>query len=62
MQVEKKVVLEMYTILNKLVYRQDFKKSQLDNIKIDVNRFTPGTYFMRITTDEMPHTFLVVVE
>jgi hypothetical protein len=29
---------------------------------IDVHDLTPGTYLLRITSDEVPHTFKVIVE
>ncbi|MEN8229060.1 MAG: T9SS type A sorting domain-containing protein [Bacteroidota bacterium] len=62
LDVEQGVILEMYTIANSLVYREDIKHAQVEEARIDVSNLTPGTYFLKITTDDIPHNFLVIVE
>ena len=62
LDVEQEVILEMYTIANSLVYRKDIKQARVEEARIDVQDLTPGTYFLRITTDMIHHNFLVIVE
>jgi hypothetical protein len=62
LQVEKEVILELYTITNALVYREDIKRAQVTKAQIDVQDLKPGTYSLRITADGFPHNFLVIVE
>ncbi len=62
LDVERAVILELYSITNSLVYREDIKRSMVSEAHIDVRDLTSGTYFLRITTDGIPHNFLVVVE
>jgi hypothetical protein len=60
--VDKEVILELYSITQALVYRKDIKRVQVSEVKIDVKDLTPGTYYLRITADEIPYSFLVIVE
>ncbi|MCK5135995.1 MAG: T9SS type A sorting domain-containing protein [Bacteroidales bacterium] len=62
MEVEKEVILEMFNAVNSLVYREDLKRTQIKEAKIDVHGLAPGSYFLRITADEIPHNYLVIVE
>ena len=62
MDTDKEVVLEMYTVLNTLVYKEDLMRTKLARSEIDVNDLAPGSYIMRITIDETPYTYMVVVE
>mgnify|MGYP001813904543 CR=1 FL=1 len=62
MDTDKEVVLEMYTVLNTLVYKEDLLRTKLVRSEIDVNDFAPGSYIMRIIIDEIPYTYMVVVE
>jgi hypothetical protein len=62
LRVEKQVVLELYSITNALVYREDIKRAQVTEARIDVQDMTPGTYYLRITADDVPHNFLVIIE
>jgi hypothetical protein len=59
---EKEVILEIYTVVNTLVYKEDLLRTKLARKEIDVNDLTPGTYIVRITVDQIPHTTMVVVE
>ena len=45
-----------------LQWLQDMKQAQLTEAQIDVQDLIPGTYFLRITTDDVPFNFLVIVE
>ena len=62
LDVEREIILEMYTIANSLVYREDIKRALVTEAQIDVQGLISGTYFLRITTDEIAHNFLVIVE
>ena len=62
LEVEREVILELYSITNALVYREDIKRAQVTEAHINVQDLIPGTYFLRITTDDTPHNFLVIVE
>ncbi len=61
-EAEMEYVIELYSILNSLVYRKDLDKIQLVQAEIDVHGLAPGTYILRITADKVPHTYLVVVK
>jgi hypothetical protein len=62
MDTDKEVVLEMYTVLNTLVYKEELSRTKLARSEIDVNDLAPGSYIMRISIDEIPYTYMVVVE
>jgi hypothetical protein len=55
------VKLELYTLLNTLIYREDFKISELVTKELNVQRLSPGVYFLRITSDQTHRTYKVVV-
>lgn len=61
MDVPRHVIFELYSLLNILIYKEDFKETQLVNKEINVQKITPGVYFLRITADQMQHTYKVVV-
>ena len=62
MEMERDIILEFYSILNTLVYREDLKLTSLVETTLDVHGLAPGTYILRITADKVPHTYLVVVQ
>ena len=62
LNVEQHVILEMYSITNAIVFREDIKQAQITEAHINVQDIVPGTYFLRITVDDEPHNFLVIVE
>jgi hypothetical protein len=59
---EKEVILEIYTVVNTLVYKKDPLRTKLARTEIDVNDLAPGSYIVRITVDQIPHTTMVIVE
>ncbi|OFY45764.1 MAG: hypothetical protein A2Z69_00010 [Bacteroidetes bacterium RBG_13_44_24] len=61
MGTERNITVEMFDLLN-IVYREDFKQVKDFNKEIDVHKFAPGIYFIRITIDHIPFTFSVIVE
>lgn len=62
LEVEKQLSIELYTITNSLIYREDIKQAMISESQIDVQGLPPGTYCLRILTDQKPHNFLVIVE
>ncbi|MEN8156785.1 MAG: T9SS type A sorting domain-containing protein [Bacteroidota bacterium] len=62
MEVEQLMRIELYSIVNALIYREDIKQARVAEAHIDVQDLTPGTYLLRVTTDDTPHNFLVIVE
>ncbi|MCK4746468.1 MAG: T9SS type A sorting domain-containing protein [Bacteroidales bacterium] len=62
LDVERAVTLELYSIVNALIYREDIKRARVTEAEIDVQGMIPGTYYLRIITDDVPHNFLVIVE
>ena len=59
--VPKHVILELYTLQSTLIYKEDFKETQLIDKEINVQRLTPGVYFLQITADQIQHTYKVIV-
>ena len=59
---DKEVILEIYTVLNTLIYKEDLMRTKLARTEVDVNGLAPGSYIVRITVDQIPHTYMVVVE
>jgi hypothetical protein len=59
--VPKHVIVELYSLLNTLIYKEDFKETQLVDKEINVQKLAPGIYFLQITADQIQHTFKVVV-
>ena len=55
------VILELFNLLDILLYREDLKEIQLIEKEINVQGMTPGVYFLRITVNQIPQTFKVVV-
>ena len=62
MDTEKEVLLEIYSVLNTLVYQEELMPAKLVRAEVDVNDLAPGSYIVRITVDQIPHTSMVVVE
>jgi hypothetical protein len=62
MEVDKEVRVELYNVANSLIYREDIRSNAVRETRIDVQDLIPGTYLLRITSDEIPHHFKVIVE
>ncbi len=62
LDVEKQVSIELYSITNALIYREDVKQAMVSERQIDVQDLPPGTYYLRVMTDSQAHNFLVIVE
>ncbi|MFO7669276.1 MAG: T9SS type A sorting domain-containing protein [Bacteroidales bacterium] len=62
LDVEKQVTIELYSIVNALIYREDVKRAMVTVRQIEVQDLPPGSYYLRITTDKTPHNFIVIVE
>jgi hypothetical protein len=56
------VVIELYSMSNTLVYKEEIKKSGAAESLIHVEGIAPGVYALRITADHVPYNYLVVVE
>jgi hypothetical protein len=53
MDTEKEVLLEIYSVLNTLVYQEELMPAKLVRAEVDVNDLAPGSYIVRITVDQM---------
>jgi hypothetical protein len=62
MSVQKDVIIELYSMSNVLVYRGELERSSAIESHINVQAMAPGVYALRITADQIPHNFMVVVE
>jgi hypothetical protein len=62
MSMVKDVVIELYSMSNVLVYKGELKHTNATESHINVQGMAPGVYALRITADNTPHNFLVVVE
>ena len=62
MEVEREVFLELFTIVNTPVYRENLKRVLRFERKLDVQGLASGTYVLRITADRISHTYLVIVK
>ena len=62
MPVVREVLIELYSMSNVLVYKSELKQPNATEAHIDVQGMAPGVYALKITADQRPHNFLVVVE
>jgi hypothetical protein len=62
METQEEVIIELYSVSNSLLYREDIRSKAVKETHIDVHGLIPGTYLLRIITDEVPHTFKVIVD
>jgi len=58
---EREIILEIYTVVNALVYREDLDRTGFTEKNIPVHDLAPGPYFLRVTVDQIPHTIPVIV-
>lgn len=56
------VIIEIFSIDHKLVYRRDIDHDNYSEVKIDVGDLLPGPYMLRIITDDIPLTYKMVVQ
>jgi hypothetical protein len=56
------VILEIYTVLNKLVHQEKLMPEKSARTEVDVSGLASGSYIVRITVDQVPYTTMVVVE
>ena len=56
------LMLELYSISGSLIYRDDIKRAGITEAQIDMQNMTPGTYFLKVATDDKLHNFMVIVE
>lgn len=62
MLVQKEVIIELYSMSNVLVYRGELERTSATESHINVQGMTPGVYALRITADQVPYNYLVVVQ
>lgn len=62
MAVQREVIIELYSMSNVLVYRGELEHGRTAESHINVREMAPGIYALRITADEKPYNYLVVVE
>jgi hypothetical protein len=51
----------MFDLVNRLIYREDFKDVRMADKEIDVARLAAGTYIMQVISGQSRHTSLIVV-
>lgn len=61
MDVPASVVIELFSLNNSLIFREDFKETQLVNKEINVGNLAAGVYFIRLTADHRQYAYKVVV-
>ncbi|MEX0986198.1 MAG: T9SS type A sorting domain-containing protein [Bacteroidales bacterium] len=59
---EQEVIIELYDIVNKLLYRRDIDHKKDSEAILDVQNYTPGTYILRITADGLPVTYKIEIQ
>lgn len=62
LEMEMEVLIELFSILNTTVYREDLRRVSRFERRLDVQGLTPGTYVLRIIADGIPHTSLVIIK
>jgi len=62
MIVQREVIIELYSMSNVLVYRGELERTSATETHINVQGMAPGVYALRITADQTPYNYLVVVE
>jgi hypothetical protein len=62
MTVLRDVIIELYSMSNVLVYRGELERTSATESHISVQGMAPGVYALRITADDKPYNYLVVVE
>jgi len=60
-EVSRDYTIELFSIQNRLVYKEVFKNTTAVEEKIHVDQFAPGTYLLRIITDNNLVTYKVIV-
>jgi hypothetical protein len=55
-------ILELYSNHSQLVYREVFRNAYVVNGRIGVDKFAPGTYLLRIITENTPVAFKIIVK
>ena len=61
MDVPARVVIELFSLGNSLIYSEDFAVTQLVNKEINVGNLAAGVYFMRITVGQRQYAYKIVV-
>jgi hypothetical protein len=58
---EEDMILELYTITNSLVYREDFRRVMQNEIRIVVQDLAPGSYVLRIIAGDQLKSLPVII-
>ena len=58
---EEDVILELYTITNSLIYREDFRRVMQNKTRIDVQDLAPGSYVLRIMSGDQLKSLPVII-
>jgi hypothetical protein len=54
--------IELFTVQNKLVYKELFKKTFVVEGRINVGKFAPGTYLLRVIFDDTMVSYKIIVK
>ena len=56
------VSIEIYSVVNKLLYRRDIDHRNYSELQLDVRDFVPGSYFLRIVSEDMAVMHKIIVQ
>jgi hypothetical protein len=62
LDLEQELVVELYSISNALIFREELGKIKTSETRMNVQDLTPGTYFIRVSLDGKPYHSLVIIE
>lgn len=59
---ERDLILEFYSALGQLMLREELDRTSRAEFDVNVQSFVPGVYTLKITADNVPYTYMIVVQ
>jgi hypothetical protein len=59
---ERDLILEFYSALGQLMFREERDGTAQAEFDVNVQPFVPGVYMLKITADDVPYTYMIVVQ
>ena len=53
--------LELFNFANSFIYREEFREIQNADLEVDISRYPPGIYFLRVRAGDSQQTLKVIV-